>query len=71
MVCSVIAIDGPAGVGKTTIAKKLSKKKREVLFSEILENCASVAVGVKWNDYIDKYNIKIPTQRYSSQKILF
>ena len=34
MVCSVIAIDGPAGVGKTTIAKKLSKKiNAPVLFS--------------------------------------
>ena len=52
-------------------SKKLSKKKREVLYSKILENTTSVAVGVKWNDYIDKYNIKIPTQRYSSQKILF
>jgi cytidylate kinase len=34
MACSVIAIDGPAGVGKTTIAKKLSKKMNApVLFS--------------------------------------
>ena len=34
MSCSVIAIDGPAGVGKTTIAKKLSKKiNAPVLFS--------------------------------------
>ena len=43
-------------------SKKLSKKKREVLYSEILENCASVAVGVKWNDYIDEYNIKIASE---------
>ncbi len=34
MTCSIIAIDGPAGVGKTTIAKKLSKKlNAPVLFS--------------------------------------
>ncbi len=34
MPCDVIAIDGPAGVGKTTIAKKLSKKiNAPVLFS--------------------------------------
>ena len=34
MNCDVIAIDGPAGVGKTTIAKKLSKKiNAPVLFS--------------------------------------
>ena len=43
-------------------SKKLSKKKREFLYSEILENCASVAVGVKWNDYIDKHNIKIASE---------
>ena len=34
MSCNVITIDGPAGVGKTTIAKKLSKKiNAPVLFS--------------------------------------
>ena len=33
-------------------SKKLSKKKREVLYSKILENATSVAVGIKWNDYI-------------------
>jgi cytidylate kinase len=34
MSCNIIAIDGPAGVGKTTIAKKLSKKiNAPVLFS--------------------------------------
>ena len=43
-------------------SKKLSKKKREVLYSKILENATSVAVGVKWNDYIDKYNIKIASE---------
>ena len=43
-------------------SKKLSKKKREVLYSKILENTTSVAVGVKWNDYIDKYNIKIASE---------
>ena len=43
-------------------SKKLSKKKREILYDEILENCASVAVGVKWNDYIDKHNIKIASE---------
>ena len=43
-------------------SKKLSKKKREVLYSEILENATSVAVGVKWNDYIDKHNIKVASE---------
>ena len=40
-------------------SKKLSKKKREILYDEILEKATSVAVGVKWNDFIDEYNIKI------------
>ena len=43
-------------------SKKLSKKKREMLFDEILEKATSVAVGVKWNDYIDEYNIKIASE---------
>ena len=43
-------------------SKKLSKKKREVLYSEILENATSVAIGVKWNDYIDNHNIKIASE---------
>ena len=43
-------------------SKKLSKKKREVLYSEILENATSVAVGVKWSDYIDKHNIKVASE---------
>ena len=41
-------------------SKKLSKKKREVLYSEILEN--ATAVGMKWNDYIDKHNIKVASE---------
>ena len=43
-------------------SKKISKKKREVLYDEILENATSVAVGVKWNDYIDKHNIKVASE---------
>ena len=43
-------------------SKNLSKKKREVLYSEILENATSVAVGMKWNDYIDKHNIKVASE---------
>ena len=43
-------------------SKKLSKKKREILYNEILEKATSVAVGVKWNDYIDEYNIKIASE---------
>ena len=43
-------------------SKKISKNKREVLYSEILENATSVAVGVKWNDYIDKHNIKVASE---------
>ena len=43
-------------------SKKLSKRKREVLYSEILENATSVAVGMKWNDYIDKHNIKVASE---------
>jgi len=43
-------------------SKKLSKNKREVLFYKVLEHATSVAVGIKWNDYIDRHNIKIASE---------
>tara|TARA_B100000902_G_scaffold30602_1_gene36654 strand:+ start:29 stop:580 length:552 start_codon:yes stop_codon:yes gene_type:complete len=43
-------------------SKKLSKNKREVLFYKVLEYATSVAVGIKWNDYIDRHNIKIASE---------
>ena len=43
-------------------SKKLSKRSREVLYIKILENATSVAVGMKWNDYIDKHNIKVASE---------
>ncbi|CAI8422621.1 MAG: Ribonuclease HII [Flavobacterium sp. SCGC AAA160-P02] len=43
-------------------SKKLSKKKRELLYKNIVENSLSVSIGIKWNDYIDKYNIKVASE---------
>ena len=43
-------------------SKKLSKKKRELLYKNIVENSLSVSIGIKWNDYIDKHNIKVASQ---------
>ncbi len=43
-------------------SKKLSKKKREILYREIVENATSVSIGIKWNDYIDKFNIKVASE---------
>jgi len=43
-------------------SKKLSKMKKDVLYNKILENAISVSVGIKWNDYIDKYNIKVASE---------
>ena len=44
------------------IQRNCQKKKREVLYIKILENATSVAIGVKWNDYIDKHNIKVASE---------
>ena len=43
-------------------SKKLSKKMREILYQKILDTAQSVSIGIKWNDYIDKYNIKIASE---------
>ena len=43
-------------------SKKLSKKKREILYREIVENATSVSISIKWNDYIDKFNIKVASE---------
>ena len=44
-------------------SKKLSKKKRELLYNDIIDNSMSVSVGIKWNDYIDKFNIKVASEQ--------
>ena len=43
-------------------SKKLSKKIREELYPQIINNSSSVGIGIKWNDYIDSHNIKIATE---------
>tara|TARA_B100000900_G_C20330020_1_gene613822 strand:+ start:34 stop:582 length:549 start_codon:yes stop_codon:yes gene_type:complete len=43
-------------------SKKISKRKREKLYPEIMSSSLSISIGIKWNDYIDKHNIKIATE---------
>ena len=43
-------------------SKKLTEKKRNRLFKVINDSAISVAVGIKWNDYIDKVNIKVASE---------
>ena len=73
MVCSVIAIDGPAGVGKTTIAKKLSKKMNApVLFSgqlyravayEMIKNKINVSQENKIIQIAKKLDMSVYSER--------
>jgi ribonuclease HII len=44
-------------------SKKLSKKKRELLYNDIIDNSLSVSIGIKWNDYIDQFNIKVASEQ--------
>ena len=37
-------------------------KRKEKFYIADFRKCTSVAVGVKWNDYIDKHNIKIASE---------
>ena len=43
-------------------SKKLTEKKRSTLFKIIKDNSISIAVGIKWNDYIDSFNIKVASE---------
>ena len=43
-------------------SKKLTEKKRNVLFKIINDHALSIAVGIKWNDYIDDVNIKVASE---------
>ena len=38
-------------------SKKISEPKRQMLYKEIMKHASSIAVGIKWNSYIDKHNI--------------
>ena len=60
VVAAAVIIDKP--INALNDSKKLSKKKREKLFFEIINNSLSVGIGIKWNDHIDSYNIKISTE---------
>ena len=43
-------------------SKKLTEKKRNTLFQIINDTALSIAVGIKWNDYIDDVNIKVASE---------
>ena len=50
-------------------SKKLSEKKREELYAEIMEKAVSVGVGIVENDVIDEINILQATYRAMQQAI--
>ena len=43
-------------------SKKLTERKRNRLFKVINDSAIAVAVGIKWNDYIDEVNIKVASE---------
>jgi len=43
-------------------SKKISELKRQTLYNDIMNDALSIAVGIKWNTYIDEYNIKIASE---------
>ena len=43
-------------------SKKISELKRKTLYNDIMNNALSIAIGIKWNNYIDDYNIKVASE---------
>ena len=43
-------------------SKKISELKRQALYNDIMDNALSIAVGIKWSNYIDDYNIKVASE---------
>ncbi len=50
-------------------SKKLSEKKRELLYSVIYENAISIGIGISSNEVIDKINILEATKRAMKEAI--
>lgn len=55
--CAII-MDRNVIIDGVTDSKKLSKKKREKLYGEILENSIAYGIGIVDNEVIDEINIK-------------
>jgi ribonuclease HII len=60
VVAAAVILNGP--LEGLNDSKKLTEKKRNILFKEINEHALSVAIGIKWNDYIDNVNIKVASE---------
>ncbi len=43
-------------------SKKISELKRQALYNDIMNNALSIAIGIKWSNYIDNYNIKVASE---------
>ena len=43
-------------------SKKISELKRKDLYNDIMNNALSIAIGFKWSNYIDDYNIKVASE---------
>ncbi len=50
-------------------SKKVSEKKREVLYDKIKEEAISYGIGISWHDEIDKINILEATKKSVTESI--
>jgi ribonuclease HII len=56
----------PVGIDDS---KRLSARKREAVFSEILRFAVEVSVGVAWQDEIDEVNIRVASLRAMARAV--
>ncbi|MDX9971025.1 MAG: ribonuclease HII [Candidatus Gracilibacteria bacterium] len=69
IVCAMVMFEGKIKIKGLTDSKLLSSKKREVLFSKIINDCLDFAITIVPSEIIDKLNISAAT-RFGFQQCL-
>ena len=69
VVCAAVILPKDFDDNRINDSKKLSEKKRELLYSVIMENAISVGIGMCSNEVIDKINILEATKKAMKEAI--
>ena len=69
VVCAAVILPQDFYDNRINDSKKLSEKKRELLYSVIMENAISVGIGISSNKVIDEINILQATKKAMKEAI--